>query len=152
MKGVQLMTSSARVDAIETFDRPWLRDLPDRGRQRLFTLLRRACALACPLCGYRSIFQRWLSLRDCCPRCGYQFEREDGYFLGADTINLVLAVLVALAAMIVLLVATSLGVVSLLAIMLPVTAGLPVLFFPFSRTFWMAIDLQIDPDGAGEGL
>jgi len=129
-----------------THERPWLRDLPDHGRKRVLSLLRRALALACPLCGYRGIFRGWLTIREECPQCGYRFEREDGYFLGAYTVNLVLAELVALGGMVVLLITTSLDALSLLAITLPFVAVVPILFYPFSRTFWMAIDLLIDPD------
>lgn len=52
--------------------------------------LRRAMALDCPVCGTKPIFKSWLRVRsfydwftplDGCPRCGYPYEREPGYFL-----------------------------------------------------------------------
>src|SRR5690242_13374529 len=54
--------------------------------------LARATRLLCPVCGRTPIFPRALSIRrvvdwfmpfDGCPRCGYAFEREPGYFLMA---------------------------------------------------------------------
>ncbi len=50
----------------------------------------RAMALDCPVCGTKPIFKAWRGVRsfydwftplDGCPRCGYPFEREPGYFL-----------------------------------------------------------------------
>lgn len=47
-------------------------------------------ALLCPVCGTRPIFKAWTRVRsfydwftplDGCPRCGYPYEREPGYFL-----------------------------------------------------------------------
>lgn len=59
-------------------------------RQPFSTLLRRALRLRCPLCGVSAIFlslQRtrrfddWFKPLDGCPRCGYAYDREPGYFL-----------------------------------------------------------------------
>jgi len=50
----------------------------------------RACRLKCPECGTRPVFLPLLKTRtlrdyftplDGCPRCGYAYERETGYFL-----------------------------------------------------------------------
>lgn len=47
-------------------------------------------ALDCPVCGAKPIFKKWHRVRsfydwftplDGCPRCGYPYEREPGYFL-----------------------------------------------------------------------
>jgi uncharacterized protein (DUF983 family) len=52
--------------------------------------LRRGVALRCPECGLSRLFVRlgdvrtlfdWFTPLDGCPRCGYAYEREDGYFL-----------------------------------------------------------------------
>ncbi len=52
--------------------------------------LARAALLRCPVCGTRPIFLRvrrvrsvddWFRPLDGCPRCGYPYEREPGYFL-----------------------------------------------------------------------
>ena len=52
--------------------------------------LGRAAVLRCPVCGTRPIFLRvrrvrsiddWFRPLDGCPRCGYPYEREPGYFL-----------------------------------------------------------------------
>lgn len=50
----------------------------------------RAMRLRCPVCGVSPIFPRavctrslrdWFTPLDGCPRCGYAYEREPGYFL-----------------------------------------------------------------------
>jgi uncharacterized protein (DUF983 family) len=57
---------------------------------RAWTFIGRALRLRCPECGVspifvpmrkvRSLFD-WLTPLDGCPRCGYAYEREQGYFL-----------------------------------------------------------------------
>lgn len=58
--------------------------------RRALTYLGRAALLKCPVCGIKPIFIAWHRVRsfhdwltplDGCPRCGYPYEREPGYFL-----------------------------------------------------------------------
>ena len=73
------------------------RNLPPRGWPRLWVLLARALMRRCPLCGTRGVFRNWFTLRDACPHCRYRFDREDGYFLGAYALNLIVAELITVA-------------------------------------------------------
>lgn len=82
-----------------------------------------------------------------CPRCGYKFEREEGFFLGAYVVNLgitQLAVVVYIGLAMVLtlpdppLVPLAIGGAAV-AVLTPLVA------YPFSKTFWTAIDLVMHP-------
>ena len=59
-------------------------------RDKAAAYLRRALALRCPVCGISPIFPTlartrslhdWFTPLDGCPRCGYAYDREPGYFL-----------------------------------------------------------------------
>ena len=86
-----------------------------------------------------------------CPTCGMKFEREEGYFVGAYLINFAITEgLLFIAVMgFVLVVANTEGTGP--GLTLPVTIGLtvaiiaPILFYPFARTIWSAIDLSMRP-------
>jgi uncharacterized protein (DUF983 family) len=99
----------------------------------------------CPLCGRRGIFRSWFTLRDTCPHCEYRFDREEGYFLGAYALNLIVAEFLTVAVAVALLIWWDASWVALEIVVIPLAIGLPLLFFPFSRTFWMLIDLMADP-------
>lgn len=120
------------------------RNLPPSGWPRLKTLLMRAITRRCPQCGSRGIFRNYLSLKDQCPRCEYTFEREEGYFLGAYAVNLLVAEFITIALLVYFLIDTDYGWVTLEFIFIPMAIILPILFFPFSRTLWMTIDLMVD--------
>ena len=84
---------SARTDTpptVATGD-PGLPNLPPAGWPRLRGLLGRALRRRCPQCGASGIFAHWLTIKEACPRCGYVFARETGYFLGAYLVNLLRA-------------------------------------------------------------
>jgi hypothetical protein len=86
---------------------------------------------------------------DRCPGCGYRFEREEGFQLGGYVINFgVTEGLVCLVVAGYILAAANNPDVSLWPV---AVAGLiaavvtPIVFFPFSRTIWAAIDLALTP-------
>jgi uncharacterized protein (DUF983 family) len=122
-----------------------VRDLPPSGSRRTRMLLARAVRRQCPLCGSPGIFKSWMMMRDFCPRCGYEFAREGGYFLGAYALNLLAAEFIPVGSLIVLLIWSDLSWIALEAILIPLAVGLPFLFYPFARTFYMALDLTLQP-------
>src|SRR5687768_5217459 len=58
-----------------------------RGRPTTWTLVRRGFMKRCPRCGGGRLFEGWFRMKDRCPTCGYLFEREPGFFVGAYLIN-----------------------------------------------------------------
>src|SRR5688572_8346310 len=41
----------------------------------------------CGRCGERGIFVGHFRMREHCPRCGYEFKREEGFFTGVILVN-----------------------------------------------------------------
>lgn len=106
-------------------------------------LLSRAIRLRCPQCGSKGIFQHPWSIVECCPRCGYTFAREDGYFLGAYAINLIVAEVIGLGAVLIFLFSRDYSLLTTEVIAIGAALLLPIIFYPFSRTFWMMLDLMV---------
>jgi hypothetical protein len=113
-------------------------------------MLGRGLLKRCAVCGSGKLFTRWFRMKERCPRCGYLFEREEGFFLGAYVINLAFA-----QGMVILLAVVPL-IVRLAddpqASILPfVVGGLvgavvgPMVFYPWSKTVWTAFDLMLRP-------
>ena len=107
------------------------------------TMLFRALRRRCPVCGSKGIFAGWFALKQRCPTCNFSFEREEGYWVGAMIANIAVA-------------EGLFGVLLLTVIMsthpdVPWTAlsiaggivmiGLPILFYPLSKTLWLWLDL-----------
>lgn len=106
-----------------------------------------AAQLKCPNCGRAHIIRGWFGVTPICPACGFRLEREAGYFTGAMAINAVLAGALFLAAFAVVL-ALTLPDPPVLLIQVVAAAfmvAFPLAFWPFSRTFWIALDLTLDP-------
>jgi uncharacterized protein (DUF983 family) len=110
---------------------------PSRG-----TMLWRGLTKRCARCGSGHLFRRYLKMVPDCPRCGLHFEREAGYFVGALAINIVCAggLVVLTLALALILTVPDVPVVPI-AIAMVVIGGLgPLVWFPYSKTLWVAID------------
>lgn len=98
----------------------------------------------CPNCGAGSLFESYTRLRPACATCGLRLDRgEADYFLGAFTVNFVTAelLLVALLAIVVVLSWPEVPWAPLLRAGIALMILAPILFFPVSRTLWLALDL-----------
>lgn len=97
----------------------------------------------CPRCGQGGLFRRWFTLVPTCPRCGLRFEREEGYWVGAMTLNITLAELLFLTILIAGIAATwpDLPVIPLIVVGVAANIAFPILFYPLSKTLWMGVDL-----------
>src|SRR5947209_10969827 len=78
----------------------WTRSSPDcdlsqtrlvgRTSRRAARLIWRALRLRCPNCGRGHLLASWFRLRERCPVCQVWLEREEGYFVGAMALNIVI--------------------------------------------------------------
>jgi uncharacterized protein (DUF983 family) len=108
----------------------------------------RAMRLRCPHCGGGPIFVTWSRLVPNCPVCGLGLERgEQGYWLGAYFFNLM-----AVETVFSIWVPAFLwytwpeppwGVFQITTAVLMVIV--PVVFFPYSKTLFLAFDLMVRP-------
>jgi uncharacterized protein (DUF983 family) len=122
-------------------------DQPTPTRMRM---LGRALLKRCPICGAGRLFTRWFRMKERCPGCGYLFEREEGFFLGAYVINLAIAQgMVIFLAVVPLIVRLASDPDASIA---PFLAGGaigavvgPLIFYPWSKTIWTAFDLMLRP-------
>jgi len=89
-----------------------------------------------------------------CPRCGLRFNRLPGHWLGSWFLNIMVVQVVVVVVLIVGMAATypdtPMGTIGIIEVV--VCIAVPFLFFPFSRTIWLAIDLAMRPVELGEDV
>jgi uncharacterized protein (DUF983 family) len=133
------------MDAVHTARKP--DGAPSRARMFL-----RGCLKHCPVCGQGHLFRRWFRMIERCPRCGLRFQRIEGHWSGDLGINTIVSFGALFVTLIVGFAVTYPDVpgVPLFACAVGVGLIVPVLFFPFSKTVWLAIDLMMRPLEPGE--
>lgn len=109
-------------------------------------MLARGLALRCPLCGEGGLFHRWFIMRERCPRCSFRLERVEGHWLGAWFLNILVSSAAVLVAVVLGSVTTYPGsLVPAVVAVVAVGVVVPLVFFPWSKTLWSAIDLAMRP-------
>jgi uncharacterized protein (DUF983 family) len=114
----------------------------------------RAVLLRCPRCGARGIWRSWFRMKDHCPTCGLNFERGEtsDFWIGAYLINLVVAELsaVVVAGVMWATLGSRVSFNVLWGASMALAILMPILFYPFSRDLWLAVDLHIRPEEKGD--
>jgi uncharacterized protein (DUF983 family) len=102
----------------------------------------RAARLRCPNCGGGGLRSGWIGIVTRCPSCGLRTDRgESDYFLGAYTINLLVALVLAAGLAILAAVRPSWPRVPLYAAGIAAIVFVVIAFYPFSKLLWLAFDL-----------
>ena len=125
---------------------------PGEGEVKALTLpvlLGRGMSRRCPLCGKRGVFRGWFTILDRCPRCNFRLdERIEGHWLGSLGMNTIVSTTALFATMIAGLIIAYPDFEApwvLVGICVAVAVVVPLVFFPFSKTLWGAIDLAMRP-------
>jgi uncharacterized protein (DUF983 family) len=107
----------------------------------------RALLRRCPRCGGKGWFRGWFHRLERCRTCGFKFERQVGFMLGAMTVNIIVTFGCLGAVLVVGSVATypDIAVVPLVALSIVIAVVVPLAFYPFSYTLWAAIELKMRP-------
>jgi uncharacterized protein (DUF983 family) len=107
------------------------------------TMFWRGFTKRCARCGSGHLFRHYFSMVPDCPRCGLHFEKEQGYWAGALAVNIIATGGLFAIVFVALLVATipNIPVGPLLAVLVPIAVLGPIVYYPYSKTVWVAIDL-----------
>jgi uncharacterized protein (DUF983 family) len=128
---------------------------PEYPWHRLFWMLGNGLRLKCPTCGQSPIFVPWHKVRntsdwfmplDGCPRCGYPFDREPGYFLlSIFAINYGIASIIGLGIYLALEFWLQLPIWETLVLTILPIPFFNIWFARHSKALFIAVDLFFDP-------
>jgi uncharacterized protein (DUF983 family) len=84
-----------------------------------------------------------ITMYDRCPRCGHQFEREQGFFQGAMYVSWVTSVglFVTIALLARLLLASHIGLIGALAVAVLIYMPCVPILFRYSRVIWAHLNI-----------
>jgi uncharacterized protein (DUF983 family) len=111
-------------------------------------LVRMSLRRRCPRCGDGRIWDGWLKLRRTCDQCGFVAHRDEpDYFIGAYLVNLIVAELAAAIVCAIVVLVTWPDTPWTAVLWLGATAAIisPLVFYPFTVTLWLAVDVFFRP-------
>jgi uncharacterized protein (DUF983 family) len=115
-----------------------------KDRTLLGNLVRWCLRLRCPACGKSSIARAPFRIADSCPSCGVIFKREEGFFVGAILINVVVTEAAILFAYLVSIQVTNAEYQTIIAVLFVVALVFPVAFYHHSWSIWLSLDHLIE--------
>lgn len=101
----------------------------------------------CPVCGSGGIWKSFGQTVDRCPRCGYRYSRESGYWTGGLIINIAIAIFLFFVIFVggMLITWPDVPWNGLLVATIAVMALSPILLYPQSKMLWVWLDHKIHP-------
>ena len=111
------------------------------------TMFWRALRRRCPVCGGGHLFRHWFRMEERCPRCHVRLERVEGSWSGSVGLNTVVSFACLFLALLIGFLATwpDVSATTLALVAAPVAILVPILFFPLSKTLWLATELAMRP-------
>jgi uncharacterized protein (DUF983 family) len=109
-------------------------------RRNVIQTFRWALRLSCPVCGRSSIVDRLFHIKHSCEHCHSIFKREEGFFVGAILMNVVMSEFVILVVCFFCLLVLGVSYEAVLGILLGVAVTFPLVFYHHSWSLWLAFD------------
>ncbi|PWT95973.1 MAG: hypothetical protein C5B55_00590 [Blastocatellia bacterium] len=103
-------------------------------------VLDRATKLRCPACGKDSILDGPFKIKHHCSSCSAHFKREEGFFVGAILVNVVITELVILLVCFFSLLVLSADYSKVLYVLFAIAVIFPVGFYHHSWSLWLGFD------------
>jgi len=103
-----------------------------------------ALRLRCPACGRQSIVDRLFHIKHSCEHCRSIFKREEGFFVGAILMNVVMSELVILVVCFLCLLVFGARYEKVLGILFGVAVMFPLVFYRHSWSLWLAFDYLVE--------
>ena|SRR5690242_4170987 len=109
-------------------------------------LMRRGVKLRCPECGLGKLYRAPFRMRSRCKFCDLVYEREQGYFVGAIYVNVIVTESLLLGSLLIYVLLARDISETIIAILIVLAMILPLAFFHHSRSLWMSIDHILNPE------
>lgn len=114
--------------------------------ERARRILRYGLKLKCPSCGLGSLYEAPFRMRTRCDYCDLVFEREQGYFVGAIYINVIVTESTLLGTLLIYGLITGTINERILTVLVALAIVVPLVFYHHSRSLWLSFDHILNPE------
>ena len=113
-------------------------------KDSIIKILSRCLRLRCPVCGQTSIVQSLFQIKHHCSSCNALFKREDGFFVGAISVNVVTTEFMILIIYLACLPLINSHYELVLTVLFIMALLFPVAFYHHSWSVWLSLDHFIE--------
>lgn len=105
----------------------------------------RGMKLRCPECGLGRLYRSPFRMNTHCEYCGLTYEREQGYFIGAIYINIIVTETLLLGTLLIYGLVVGAINQTILTTLVVLAIIIPLLSFHHSRSLWLCLDHVLNP-------
>ena len=105
----------------------------------------RGLKLRCPACGQGLLFRSMFKMNEECEYCGMVFMREQGYFIGAIYVNVIVTESLIFLTYLICLLLLPAANQTMYAVLFVLALIIPLLFNRHARSIWLSFDYIMDP-------
>lgn len=105
----------------------------------------RGLRLRCPACGEGQLFKSMFKMYEQCSHCGMVFMREQGYFIGAIYVNVIVTEGLIFFTYLICLLALPAVNQAVYTILFALALVVPLVFYRHARSLWLSFDYMVDP-------
>jgi uncharacterized protein (DUF983 family) len=136
-----LLSASCHLSLVTLF---WLKYM-QVDIQRAKRIMLRGLRLRCPACGQGPLFKSMFKMHDECSHCGMVFMREQGYFIGAIYVNVIVTESLIFLVYLICLLTLPAADQTIYTILFVLALIIPLLFNRHARSIWLSFDYIMDP-------
>ncbi|HVG20714.1 MAG TPA: DUF983 domain-containing protein [Blastocatellia bacterium] len=113
--------------------------------KRARRIMLRGLRLRCPACGQARLFKSLFKMHEECPHCGMVFMREQGYFIGAIYVNVIVTEGLIFFTYLICLLTLPAANQTVYTILFALALIIPLIFYRHARSIWLSFDYIVDP-------
>jgi uncharacterized protein (DUF983 family) len=92
----------------------------------------------CPVCGEKTMFESYFTMRDKCANCGVNYSREDGEYVSSMYLSIMIVTVLFVIAFVILEFVFQASLAVELTLLVLLNGIFPIWFYPRSKSLWAA--------------
>ncbi len=114
-------------------------EVPEFNLRNILTVIRFGLKRLCPNCRRSKLFTSYFTMNELCPVCGVRYEREQGEFIMAMYVNLILTEALFITGYLLTDHFFDFPRSGQLTFWLTFNVSFPIFFYPFSKSLWAGV-------------
>ncbi|MBS1903961.1 MAG: DUF983 domain-containing protein [Bacteroidetes bacterium] len=111
---------------------------PSFTSKHIVQILLRGWRKQCPVCGEKTMFSSYFTMRDRCANCGVNYNREDGEYVASMYLSIMIITVIFVAVYVVLEYGFNASLTVELIVLVALNGLFPIWFYPRSKSLWAA--------------
>jgi uncharacterized protein (DUF983 family) len=122
-----------------THEHTTMSDAPAFTLKSVLQTLGRGWRKECPVCGEKTMFDGYFTMRNKCSNCGVNYNREDGEYVASMYLSIMIITFIFIGVYVFMEYVLSASLTVELVVLVALNGFFPIWFYPRSKSLWAAV-------------